>query len=55
MMHRSHQVTANAEEVADESMHGQESLCLPGDTVKLSSLAAFSQLAATAKSFILSL
>ena len=30
MMHRSHQVTANAEEVADESMHGQESLCLPG-------------------------
>ena len=29
-MHRSHQVTANAEEVADESMHGQESLCLPG-------------------------
>ena len=25
MMHRSHQVTANAEEVADESMHGQES------------------------------
>ena len=28
--HRSHQVTANAEEVADESMHGQESLCLPG-------------------------
>ena len=30
MMHRSHQVTANAEEVADESMHGHESLCLPG-------------------------
>ena len=30
MMHRSHQVTANAEEVAEESMHGQESLCLPG-------------------------
>ena len=29
-MHHSHQVTANAEEVADESMHGQESLCLPG-------------------------
>ena len=29
-MHRSHQVTANAEEVADESMHGHESLCLPG-------------------------
>ena len=29
-MHRSHQVTANAEEVADESMHGDESLCLPG-------------------------
>ena len=29
-MHRSHQVTTNAEEVADESMHGQESLCLPG-------------------------
>ena len=29
-MHRSHQVTATAEEGADESMHGQESLCLPG-------------------------
>ena len=30
MMHRSHQVTATAEAGADESMHGQESLCLPG-------------------------
>ncbi len=30
MMRRSQQVTANVEEVADESMHGQESLCLPG-------------------------
>ncbi len=29
-MHRSHQVTATAEAGADESMHGQESLCLPG-------------------------
>ena len=29
-MHRSHQVTATAAEGADESMHGQESLCLPG-------------------------
>ena len=30
MMLRSHQVTANVEKVADESMHGQESLRLPG-------------------------
>ena len=30
MMHRSHQVTATAEAGADESMHGQESLCRPG-------------------------
>ena len=30
MMHRSHQVTATAEAGADESVHGQESLCLPG-------------------------
>ena len=30
MLLRSHQVTANVEEVADESMHGQESLRLPG-------------------------
>ena len=30
MMHRSHQVTATADECADESVHGQESLCLPG-------------------------
>ena len=29
-MHRSHQVTATAEAGADESMHGQESLCRPG-------------------------
>ncbi len=29
-MHRSHQVTATSDEGADESMHGQESLCLPG-------------------------
>ena len=30
MMRRSHQVTANVEKVADESVHGQESLCLTG-------------------------
>ena len=30
MMRRSHQVTANVEKVADESMHGQESLRLTG-------------------------
>ena len=30
MMHRSHQVTATAEAGADEFMHGQASLCLPG-------------------------
>ncbi len=30
MMLRSHQVTANVEKVADESMHEQESLRLPG-------------------------
>ena len=30
MMRRSHQVTANVEQVADESVHGQESLRLPG-------------------------
>ena len=29
MMFRSHQVTANVEQVADESVHGQESLRLP--------------------------
>ena len=29
-MRRSHQVTATADEGADASMHGQESLCLPG-------------------------
>ena len=29
-MRRSHQVTANVKKVADESMHGQESLRLPG-------------------------
>ena len=30
MMRHSHQVTANVEEIADKSVHGQESLCLPG-------------------------
>ena len=30
MMLRSHQVTATVEKVAGESMHGQESLRLPG-------------------------
>ena len=30
MMRRSHQMTANVEKVADESVHGQESLCLTG-------------------------
>ena len=30
MMRRSHQVTANVEKVADESVHGQEALCLTG-------------------------
>ena len=30
MMLRSKQVTANVEEVADKSVHGQESLCLTG-------------------------
>ena len=29
MMRRSHQVTASVEQVADESVHGQESLRLP--------------------------
>ena len=29
-MLRSHQVTANVEKVADESVHGQEALCLTG-------------------------
>ena len=30
MMLRSQQVTSNVEKVADESVHGQESLCLTG-------------------------
>ena len=30
MMRCSHQVSANVEKVADESMHGQEALRLPG-------------------------
>ena len=30
MMFRSQQVTANVEKIADESVHGQEPLCLPG-------------------------
>ena len=30
MMRRSHQVTANVEKIADESVHGQESLRLTG-------------------------
>ena len=30
LVHRSHQVTAIADEGADESVHGQESLCRTG-------------------------